>query len=77
MSAPISQKKGWVVTREVFDRMLAELHPDIEQAGEQSHCFYKTIDADSGCLYSQRRYLSAPPAERSHITKFPKQSNLS
>jgi DNA-directed RNA polymerase specialized sigma24 family protein len=35
MSAPISQKKGWVITREAFDRMLAELHPDSERAGEQ------------------------------------------
>ena len=35
MSASISQKKGWVITREAFDRMLAELHPDIERAGEQ------------------------------------------
>src|SRR5688572_21938576 len=35
MSALISGKKGWVITREAFDRMLAELHPDIERAGEQ------------------------------------------
>jgi len=35
MSVSISQKKGWVITREAFDRMLAELHPDIERAGEQ------------------------------------------
>jgi DNA-directed RNA polymerase specialized sigma24 family protein len=35
MSASISQKKGWVITRESFNRMLAELHPDIERAGEQ------------------------------------------
>ena len=35
MSASISQKKGWVITREAFDRMLAELHPDSERAGEQ------------------------------------------
>jgi RNA polymerase sigma factor (sigma-70 family) len=35
MSASISQKKGWAVTREAFERMLAELHPDIDQAGEQ------------------------------------------
>jgi DNA-directed RNA polymerase specialized sigma24 family protein len=35
MSARISQKKGWVITREAFDRMLAELHPDSERAGEQ------------------------------------------
>jgi DNA-directed RNA polymerase specialized sigma24 family protein len=35
MSASISQRKGWVITREAFDRMLAELHPDIERAGEQ------------------------------------------
>ena len=27
MSAPISRKKGWVVTRETFERMLAEPHP--------------------------------------------------
>jgi RNA polymerase sigma factor (sigma-70 family) len=35
MSALISKKKGWVITREAFDKMLAELHPDIERAGEQ------------------------------------------
>jgi RNA polymerase sigma factor (sigma-70 family) len=35
MSASISQKKGWVINREAFDRMLAELHPDSERAGEQ------------------------------------------
>jgi len=35
MSAPISQKKGWIITREAFDKMLAELHPDSERAGEQ------------------------------------------
>jgi RNA polymerase sigma factor (sigma-70 family) len=34
MSASISHKKGWVITREAFDRMLAELHPDSERAGE-------------------------------------------
>jgi len=26
MSAPISRKKGWVVTQETFERMLAEPH---------------------------------------------------
>jgi RNA polymerase sigma factor (sigma-70 family) len=35
MSATISEKKGWVITREAFDRMLAELHSDSERAGEQ------------------------------------------
>jgi RNA polymerase sigma factor (sigma-70 family) len=35
MNATISKKKGWVITREAFDRMLAELHPDSERAGEQ------------------------------------------
>jgi RNA polymerase sigma factor (sigma-70 family) len=35
MSASISQKKRWVITREAFDRMLSELHPDSERAGEQ------------------------------------------
>jgi RNA polymerase sigma factor (sigma-70 family) len=35
MSAWIPQKKRWVITREAFDRMLAELHPDIDRAGEQ------------------------------------------
>ena len=35
MNAPISQKKGWVVTREAFERMLAALHPDSERADEQ------------------------------------------
>jgi len=34
MNAPISQKKGWVVTREAFERMLAALHPDRERADE-------------------------------------------
>jgi DNA-directed RNA polymerase specialized sigma24 family protein len=35
MNASISQKKGWVITREGLDGLLAELHPDSEQAGEQ------------------------------------------
>jgi len=35
MRASIPRKKGWVITREAFDRMLAELHPDSERAGEQ------------------------------------------
>jgi DNA-directed RNA polymerase specialized sigma24 family protein len=35
MRPAISQKKGWVITQEAFERMLAELHPDIERAGEQ------------------------------------------
>src|SRR5262245_11653899 len=35
MSASISKKKGWGITREAFERMLAELHPDSERAGEQ------------------------------------------
>ncbi|MBO0860381.1 MAG: hypothetical protein J2P21_18270 [Chloracidobacterium sp.] len=37
MSATISQKqkKEWAITREAFDRMLAELHPEAERAGEQ------------------------------------------
>jgi RNA polymerase sigma factor (sigma-70 family) len=35
MSASIPRKKGWVISREAFDRMLAELHPDSERAGEQ------------------------------------------
>jgi DNA-directed RNA polymerase specialized sigma24 family protein len=35
MSASIPRKKGWVITREAFDRMLAELHPDNDRAGEQ------------------------------------------
>jgi len=35
MSARISRKKGWVISGEAFDKMLAELHPDSEQAGEQ------------------------------------------
>jgi RNA polymerase sigma factor (sigma-70 family) len=35
MRALILQKKGWVITREAFDRMLAALHPDTELAGEQ------------------------------------------
>jgi RNA polymerase sigma factor (sigma-70 family) len=35
MSASISQKKRWGITHEAFDKMLAELHPDVERAGEQ------------------------------------------
>jgi DNA-directed RNA polymerase specialized sigma24 family protein len=35
MCASISRKKGWDITRESFDRLLAELHPDSERAGEQ------------------------------------------
>jgi len=35
MNARISRNKGWVITRKTFDRMLAELHPDSERAGEQ------------------------------------------
>jgi DNA-directed RNA polymerase specialized sigma24 family protein len=35
MSARISRKKGWVISGEAFDKMLAELHPDSERAGEQ------------------------------------------
>jgi DNA-directed RNA polymerase specialized sigma24 family protein len=35
MSASITQRKGWVITREAFERMLTELHPDSERAGEQ------------------------------------------
>jgi hypothetical protein len=71
MIAAISQKKGWVIKREAFDRMLAELHPDIERAGEQSHYFFRIIDAFSGCLYPQPRYIF-PPALRKAL----KQGNL-
>jgi RNA polymerase sigma factor (sigma-70 family) len=35
MSGPTSRKKGWGITQEAFDRLLAELHPDSERAGEQ------------------------------------------
>jgi RNA polymerase sigma factor (sigma-70 family) len=35
MNASISRKNGWALTGEAFDKMLAELHPDIERAGEQ------------------------------------------
>src|SRR5262245_31123116 len=35
MSVPTSSKKTWNITKETFDRLLAELHPDSEQAGEQ------------------------------------------
>jgi hypothetical protein len=75
MSALISRKKGWAITREAFDGMLAELHPDIERAGEQAHCFYKIIDAVSGCLYPQPRYILLPPLRRTlQTTKLAKQS---
>jgi hypothetical protein len=61
MSASIPRKKGWVITPDAVDRMAADLHPNIEWAGEQSHCFYKNIDAVIGCLYPQRRYILPPP----------------
>jgi|SRR5215510_211080 len=68
-------EKGWVITREAFDRMLAGLHPDIELAGKQSHCFYKIIDAVSGCLYPQTRYILSPPLRRTlQTSKLAKQS---
>jgi RNA polymerase sigma factor (sigma-70 family) len=35
MSVSISQKKGLVITRESFERLPTELHPDSERAGEQ------------------------------------------
>src|SRR5262245_997059 len=35
MSVSIPSKKEWIITQEAFDRLLAELHPDIERAGEQ------------------------------------------
>jgi DNA-directed RNA polymerase specialized sigma24 family protein len=35
MRPTISEKKRWAITREAFDRMLAELHSDSERAGEQ------------------------------------------
>lgn len=35
MSAPIYRKKGWDITQEEFDRLLGELHPNSELAGEQ------------------------------------------
>jgi len=35
MSVPTSRKKEWVINQEAFDRLLAKLHPDSEQAGEQ------------------------------------------
>jgi len=74
MSALISRKKGWVITQEAFDRILAEFNPDSERAGEQSHCVYKNIDAVSGCLYPPRRYILPPPLRRTlQITKLAKQ----
>jgi DNA-directed RNA polymerase specialized sigma24 family protein len=35
MRVPTSQKKARGITQESFDRLLAELHPDSERAGEQ------------------------------------------
>jgi DNA-directed RNA polymerase specialized sigma24 family protein len=35
MSVPPSRKKDWGITQEAFDRLLAELHPDSERAGER------------------------------------------
>ena len=61
MSATISEKKGWGGAREAFDRMLEELHPDIERASQQSHCLYKIIDAVRGYLYPQPAIFSCRP----------------
>jgi hypothetical protein len=47
-------KKRWVITREAFDRMLAELHPDIERAGEQ----YENIRRKLVKLFEWRGRLS-------------------
>ena len=56
--------------------MPAEPHPDIERTGEQSHGFYKIIDAVSGCLYPQPRYILPPPLRRTlQTTKLAKQTN--
>jgi hypothetical protein len=75
VSASISQKNGCVITQEAFDRMLAGLHLDIERAVEPSHCFYKIIDAFSGCLYPRPRYILPPPLRRTlQATKLAKQS---
>jgi RNA polymerase sigma factor (sigma-70 family) len=35
MSVPTSSKKAGGITKEAFDKLLAELHPDSERAGEQ------------------------------------------
>jgi DNA-directed RNA polymerase specialized sigma24 family protein len=35
MSVPPPRKKDWSITQEAFDRLLAELHPDSERAGER------------------------------------------
>jgi DNA-directed RNA polymerase specialized sigma24 family protein len=35
MSLPPSRKKEWGLTQEAFDRLLAELHPDSERAGQR------------------------------------------
>jgi hypothetical protein len=65
MSASIPRKKGWVIIR--FDNRLDA------QDGNQPvfripaaipsgpNCFYKTIDAFGGCLYSQPSYISRRP----------------
>src|SRR5215813_13248244 len=55
MSVSNSQRKGWVITREAFDRMLAELHPDIERAGEQ----YEKIRQKLVKLFEWRGCLNA------------------
>src|SRR5262249_14000062 len=62
MSASISQKKGWGITR--FDDRLGAQdgnHPvfRIPAAIRSSKAlFYKTIDGFIGCLYPQPRYIS-------------------
>ena len=65
MSAAISQKKGWVGAR-LGDRLDAQdgnhlVFPFRPRRRLPSHCFYKTIDAFSGYLYPQPRYIFPPP----------------
>jgi hypothetical protein len=68
-------EKGRVITKGAFDRMPAELYPDIERAGEQSQRFYKIIDAVCGCMYPQPRYILPSPLRRTlQTTKLAKQS---
>ncbi len=65
MGVSISQKKGWVITRKAFDRMLAWPHPDSERACDQCEkILQKPVN-----LFEGRRGASANRRQRLLIAR--------
>jgi hypothetical protein len=68
MSPSISQKNGWalpVLTTALTRRMEITLYfPFRLRFSLSPNCLYKTIDAFSGCLYPQSRYISCLPRRK-------------